>query len=251
WGVPGFDVDTEGTLVTDFDNGGTLSAVDADTAYEYYVRQDCGVDGTSVWEGPYGFRTAQIPATLDYEQNIDGTHSWTLINGTQTNQWVVGDAVGNIGSSLYISNDDGVTNAYTTSSAASTVQAYRDIQIPEDAEMISFSFDWKSGGESIHDYFRVWVVSTDYNPTPGTQISTANSGGVQIGDLFNLQSDWTNERFEIPVEDYAGEVVRLVFEWRNDGSSGTQPAAAIDNIDVSLITCFPPLNLEVGNITKN
>src|SRR5690606_972582 len=83
------------------------------------------------------------------------------------------------------------------------------------------------------------------------QISTANSGGVQIGDLFNLQSDWTNERFEIPVEDYAGEVVRLVFEWRNDGSSGTQPAAAIDNIDVSLITCFPPLNLEVGNITKN
>src|SRR5690606_38116388 len=165
WGVPGFDVDTEGTLVTDFDNGGTLSALDADTAYEYYVRQDCGVDGTSVWEGPYGFRTAQIPATLDYEQNFDGTHSWTLINGTQTNQWVVGDAVGNIGSSLYISNDDGVTNAYTTSSAASTVQAYRDIQIPEDAEMISFSFDWKSGGESIHDYFRVWVVSTDYNPT--------------------------------------------------------------------------------------
>src|SRR5690606_38603240 len=111
------------------------------------------------------------------------------------------------------------------------------------------SFDWKSGGESTWDYFRVWVVPTSFTPTPGTQITVANSGGVQFGGYFNLQTNWTNQWYEIPTIDYAGQIVRLVFEWRNDSSGGTQVGAAIDNVEVSVVTCPAPTGLAATDIT--
>src|SRR5690606_39268811 len=173
-------------------------------------------------------------------------------NGTQTNKWVVGEATNNGGTnSMYISNDSGLTNSYTITTT-STVHAYRDVQIPADTDSVLLSFDWKSGGEGttiFYDYFRVWVVPASFTPTPGTQITVANSGGVQFGTQYLLQSNWTNQWFEIPSMDYAGQIVRLVFEWRNDGGGGTQPGAAIDNVEVSVITCPAPSALTVGDIT--
>src|SRR5690606_41309737 len=100
--------------------------------------------------------------------------------------------------------DNGVTNNYNVNST-SVVHAYRDVQIPTDAESGLLSFDWKSGGEGatlFYDYFRVWVVPTSYTPVPGTQITVANSGGVQFGVHFLLQPNWTNQWFEVPSLSY-------------------------------------------------
>jgi len=55
WGTTGFDFETEGTLVEDFANGGTLSGLTPATAYQFYVRQDCGGGDLSAWAGPYSF----------------------------------------------------------------------------------------------------------------------------------------------------------------------------------------------------
>src|SRR5690606_11434874 len=44
---------------------------------------------------------------------------------------------------------------------------------------------------------------------------------------------------------------RLVFEWRNDGSVGTAPSGAIDNVEISVITCAAPSGLAAGNLTVN
>src|SRR5690606_17003129 len=62
WGEGTFDVG-DGTVESDFANGGTLSGLTSGTAYQYYVRQDCGVDGESNWAGPYSFTT--MPACGD------------------------------------------------------------------------------------------------------------------------------------------------------------------------------------------
>src|SRR5690606_16039561 len=220
---------------------------------EYYVRQDCGEeDGVSMWAGPFSFTTTQIPATLNYEQDFEGTHGWALNNGDQTNRWVVGSATGNTGNSLYISNDGGTTNAYSTSSS-SVVQAYRDIVVPAGTFMGTISFDWRAAGEisfgTDYDYFRVWLVPASYLPVAGTQI-TSGTGRIQLGGNFNQEDEWQQyENTELDLSGFAGSTMRLVFEWRNDSSSGTQPPAAIDNIEITIPPCSQPMDLAVTGIT--
>ena len=63
--------------------------------------------------------------TFSYTCNFDNdsdTAGWVLLNSGQTNQWFIGTATHNGGTkSLYISNDNGTSNAYST---GTTVFAY-------------------------------------------------------------------------------------------------------------------------------
>lgn len=179
-----------------------------------------------------------MPATLPYTDNFS-TNSYTLVNGTQTNKWAYGTATGNTGSSIYISIDNGTTNTYTNTST-SAVHSYRDISIPSGSATASFSFDWKGVGESCCDFLRVWMVPTSFVPTAGTQI-TSGSGRIQIGGNLNNQSSWqTYSNTSLNISSFAGSSMRLVFEWYNDGSSGSNPAMAIDNVSLSIPSCLTP-----------
>lgn len=226
-------------------------ALNPTTTYQYYVRVDCG-DGTfSAWAGPFLFTTTQIPGTLDFTENFEGAPEWSLINGSQTNKWAIGTATQNGGTkSLYISNNNGTANAYTLT-AASVVQAYRDIQLPDTLDEVLLTFDWKARGQgfttTFNDYFRVWIVPSNFTPVAGTQITQATSNGVQVGGHFNNSTNFTSASYVLPMNAFAGQIVRLVFEWRNDASGGEQPPAAIDNINLSIITCPSPSNLVASN----
>src|SRR5690606_4045910 len=45
-------------------NNYTLTGLEAETHYQYYVRQTCGEDGTSDWAGPFAFYTGYcIPSS--------------------------------------------------------------------------------------------------------------------------------------------------------------------------------------------
>ncbi|MFR0657371.1 hypothetical protein SB719_22775, partial [Pantoea sp. SIMBA_079] len=77
-------------------------------------------------------------------------------------------------------------------------------------------------GESSWDYLRVWLVPTSFVPTAGTQIA-AGGGRIQVGGNFNQQTTWQNYlNTTLNLSSFAGQTMRLVFEWRNDGSGGTQ-----------------------------
>lgn len=114
-----------------------------------------------------------------------------------------------------------------------TTHLYRDVTIPAGATNILLDFRWISVGErwfgTVYDAMTVWLVPTSYTPTYGTLIVNG-SGRLQLnGDYYN-QGTWTNEtNISIP-NTYANSTFRLVFEWRNDGSSGSQPPAGIDNV---------------------
>src|SRR5690606_38321376 len=93
WGEGTFDAE-EGTIVNGFENGGTLSGLDANTEYQYYVRNDCGGGDLSDWAGPHEFITACEAATIPFFEGfengfthdtpIDGCWSQESILGTQT-----------------------------------------------------------------------------------------------------------------------------------------------------------------------
>jgi gliding motility-associated-like protein len=224
----------------------------AATAYEYYVRANCG-DGTySIWTGPFAFSTTQVPASIEYTENFDGPapHGFSLNNGSQVNKWYVGGATYNSPTnSLYISNDNGITNAYTITTAA-VVHAFRDIQMPVTVSQISVSFDVKAVGQSATDYIRVWLVPTSFVPTPGTQITAAASGGVQIGGNYHLTPDWTTQNTVVNASTFQNTTRRLIFEWRNDAFTGAQPAGAVDNINIKVVTCPAPSALTLGASTQ-
>ncbi|MDB0020825.1 fibronectin type III domain-containing protein, partial [bacterium] len=78
WGVQGITPAT-GTLVPMVNPNPTtsLTGLTANTAYDFYVKADCGF-GTgstdlSAWAGPYTFTTACASYTAPYSQNFDAT----------------------------------------------------------------------------------------------------------------------------------------------------------------------------------
>ena len=61
YGPTGFDINdivgTGGTLITSATSPYDISGLDPETSYEFYVQDDCGVDGISGWSGPVSFTT--------------------------------------------------------------------------------------------------------------------------------------------------------------------------------------------------
>ncbi|WP_139422046.1 GEVED domain-containing protein [Chryseobacterium mulctrae] len=248
-GAPSGPVTGPGTTVT------LPTTLTPSTVYYWWVRAVCsGTDKSYLSQGP-SFTTTQIPATLPYIQPFTGPNDFGFINGSQVNKWFYGSATGNTGNSIYISNNNGTANAYTTGTTSVT-HAYRDIAIPAGTSVATFSFDWKAAGEGSgslqYDYLRVWLVPASFLPAAGTAI-TAGSGRIQVGH-YNLQgTTWqTFLNTNLNLTSFATGVMRLVFEWTNDSSGGTQPPAAVDNIILRVCsTATPVVTVVPASITHN
>ncbi|RDI04414.1 choice-of-anchor J domain-containing protein [Flavobacterium sp. AG291] len=226
-----------------------ISGLTGSTPYTYYVRSNCGATQSS-WIGPYNFTTFQEAASLPLIDNFEATTvGWSLNNGTQLNKWFVGNATNNGGQkALYVSNNNGTANAYTITQS-STVHAYRDLIIPAGTTNLGISFDWKGVGEN-NDYFYVWAVPATYNPVAGTGIVAA-ADRIRIADKFNSSVNFQPYAFMLNASQFAGQTMRLIFEWRNDAINGMQPAAAIDNVSVKVVDCKVPTNITYAGITTN
>jgi uncharacterized repeat protein (TIGR02543 family) len=180
-----------------------------------------------VFVGPISTVTGSIIFSEDFE----GSNSFTIVNGSQINQWFVGTASSAqpLGStrSAYISNDNGSTNFYNTG-ATSVVHMHRTVTFPTSSTPFTLEFDWKLQGESAtmdYDYLRVFLVSNSTTPSAGTQLTSG-----QIGSTYRTSSNlWQRATISIPAS-HSGSTMRLVFSWRNDSSGGSQPPVAIDNI---------------------
>ena len=99
----------------------TLTELTAQTTYYAYVRTNCGGE-YSKWVKKV-FSTTREALLVDqshpYGQDFETANDWGFTNGTLTNQWCWGSATNNGGEkAMYISNDNGVSNAYTLNNAA-------------------------------------------------------------------------------------------------------------------------------------
>src|SRR5690606_30091325 len=81
-----------------------LTGLAASTQYFFRIKANNTYHDSEYLTG--NFTTTQVPATLNYEQDFEGTHGWAFTNNdSHDNNWYVGNAAGNPGSSLYISKD--------------------------------------------------------------------------------------------------------------------------------------------------
>ena len=222
----------------------TLTGLTPNTTYTFAVVANCAVDAEPV---EVNVTTLQVPATLPYTTGFEtgDDMQWTLVNGT--NGWYFGEAATDEGNSLYISNDNGVSNDYTKTTSSNSY-AYRMFDIA-DAGYYTFAFDWKAYGESNYDYMRVFVAPATANAagyTPSTSGTPTGWYALDGGSKLNLVSDWQNAKKMLNLE--AGSY-QLVFVWRNDNSQGTNPPAAVDNIVVKAKSAFEPTDFTAENIS--
>ena len=246
------DVPDSNTVPTDMatDTFYSINGLNSQTTYYFYVRANCGAGDVSRWKGT-DVTTTQILATLPYSQDFEDVTenaSWALVNGSQTNQWFIGSAVNhtdNGANALYISNDTGMTNAY--SHTASSVWAYRDINFGQYAAY-QIDFDWRNVGESAsYDYLKVYLGDPAV-VTAGSGSLPASAHATLIGNYHN-QDTWQHANINLSSE-YAGSK-RLYFYWYNDNSGGTNPPAAVDNLSILGLNCGFPTHLVVDTFTTN
>ncbi len=156
--------------------------------------------------------------------DLDGTGNWSYTETiTSPNDWGIGNRGGGNGHCLtiyrgtnafqYRNNNDGDEVAHYTTLIDAT--GYRDVTI---------SFDWQCQGESDYDYGQImWS-------TNGTDWSIANE------TEFSGQGSWTTGTYDLSVVD--GQQFYIGFRWQNDGSGGSNPPFAVDNITINGIPDF-------------
>lgn len=194
-------------------------------------------------------------------------NGWTTVSAT-TNNWSLGTVpgwfTGNRGA--YVSNDAGTTWGYTNNTANRS-SFYRDVTFPANIASITLNFDWRANGnDGNYDNLLVYIVDTAVTPTTagptGTNTTTTGWTGYTNGTTgyFLLQRNGTTVPTSTTAVSYtfsaaqttyvAGSTKRLVFVWKNDGSGGTNPPAAVDNISLVAFTCNAPSALVTSAFTS-
>ncbi|TAE75684.1 MAG: DUF1573 domain-containing protein [Bacteroidetes bacterium] len=174
-------------------------------------------------------------------------NGWTVVNGAAVNTWNLGNVpTGGIVTGnrcAYISNNGGAAHAYDNTSA-SVVHIYKDITFPAGQTNMNLSFNWLGNGETnFWDALIVSVVPTSYtfpNATVSLGTNALPAPAVELG-RFWLQT--TPQTANIAISPSvinnctSAQTWRIVFTWKSDTSSGTNPPTALDN--VSLVVSTP------------
>ena len=188
--------------------------------------------------------TLQTPISLPYETSFENNlDNWIFKNEDLSNAFYIGNATSFDGNGcLYISNDYGVSNNYTTDVSNVTSYAYRMFYL--EPGQYNVSYKWKAQGESTYDYGRAFIVPGDkllnsgdeqfsYSGSPLNWIPIDNSYGL------NLQSEWQSQSSNITIEKPGN--YNVVFGWRNNDSRGYQTPLAIDSLAIDYLPCFSPV----------
>ena len=216
-----------------------LTGLTAQITYYAYVRAACSSTDKSRWVSTNFTTTSEayhVGADSPYEQDFETNNDWVFANGTLTNQWHYGNAThnGNGSNAIYISDDNGATNHYTINKAA---VVYASKLFNFDQGTYTFSFDWNTKGESSYDFIRVALVPGDKTFTAGGSLPSGVTASslpdtwiaLDGGSKLNLSNGWQTKVFETVLSG----TYTMVFIWRNDNSTGTQPPAAIDNVSIT------------------
>jgi hypothetical protein len=174
------------------------------------------------------------------------SHSgWMIVNGSEVNRWAVGTGAGATHGSqaIYITDNCGANpppHQYTLD-ATSVVHFYRDITVPAGEPYLTISFSLIVQGEGTstqRDYLDIFIAPTSVTPAAGTEVSAT----YRVA-RYNLQSStWVSRT---ACASYTG-TVRVIFSWVNNGSLGTQPPAALDQIHITSNATAPPCNLALA-----
>lgn len=165
--------------------------------------------------------------SLDFTKN-----GWVTVNDS-TNRWFMGTGTtfSGGGTSIYISNDNGVTPSYNNT-ISQVSHFYKDITFPKNLQSnVTIEFFWVGSGQTGLDYGKVYLSTTDTTPVAGTQVSPIFSIG---NSNYQGVTSFTGNTIIIPRYNAIDQTKRLIFSWINNGDSlGSTPPFCIDSFRMS------------------
>ncbi|MBI9069311.1 MAG: fibronectin type III domain-containing protein [Salinivirgaceae bacterium] len=248
WGAQGFT--PTGTPTNDdvTANPFSVTSLTAQTAYDFYVRADCGAtDGLSAWAGPFTFTTTCGIYTPYYTQDFS---TWV------PNCWLKGKGPVTGATSYGASNwaQDGFANVGTSGA----VRAYFN-NATDNEWLETPSFDLSAGGYEIN----VDMALTARGSTAASAMGSDDELQLlytEDGTTWTNITTWTaanapsntGDNVTINVSTITGANVKFGF-WQSEGAVDDPEAAEffLDNFAIQTIpTCFAPTNLSASNITE-
>ncbi|MEM6514628.1 MAG: gliding motility-associated C-terminal domain-containing protein [Bacteroidota bacterium] len=235
--------------------------LDPSTAYEFYLRSDCGAGEFSAWVGPFNFTTLNTPPpspvgvtcsngsssfifTEDFEQ--DPPSGWTGTSFTGSDgDWDITEAdtnSGGTGPSVAFDGGTGMHLEYEASGNATDI-----------ASAISPAIDLSTALDGAELSFFMHA----FGDAIGTlNVGVSNSATGPFTNLFtwvgNLQI--TEDEAWVPIginlDAYLGQVIYLEFSYGGAGNDFTGDMS-IDQIRVESCGefCIPPNTITAANIT--
>lgn len=200
----------------------------------------------------YDFAPATLPYTTSFDDILDNDH-WITFNGE--NGWYAGTGASEEGDmALYISDDDGVSNGYDKETQ-SISYAVRAIEITDDGNY-TYSYRWRCHGQTNFgtpiDYVRLYLAKDLKNLHADQNVALGAWQPLSLGYLYG-QSEWQEEVGEL--QGLTAGTYFIVMRWINYGTDqfgeAGDPAAAIDDLQFTTLTCHRPTNLAVTATTDS
>ena len=241
-------------------NAFTVTGLTASASYDIYVRAYCDPVEQSNWLNK-SFQTTASPASFPYVCQFNDSAEnaqWMVYVNTQSPgcAFTVGSDPAALSpgqpSALYVY--DGSGYGYNTGVSTST-GAFRLFRF--EPSQYSLSFSWKcTGGESSYDYARFYLVpAADPIYLPATGSYSASGWPSSLipldgGTKVNLVSspEWNSVDMTLDMTNRPGSYY-LAFIWSNDASSGTMYPLAVNDIEISELTCLSPANVTIPDST--
>jgi hypothetical protein len=224
------DADFTGTTTA---NSVTLNTLSQQTSYTFYLRRACSAQDKSEVVS-VSFSTTQTPVAVPFSDDFEGNAcQWVLENSNAVNQWYWGNAASCGGTkALYISNDGGNSNSFSTNSSA-TVYATKMFTFADGDYY--FSYNWRcycyDGGQN---YMRVALAPASASLPSNWNSYSLPSGWIALDGGYTLSytSQWQafqSDAITVPAGQY-----KMVVVWTNyENTIPLTYPAAIDNISIS------------------
>ena len=175
-----------------------------DSAYEYYVRAVCSATETSVWVGPFTFRTTCIPLPTPFLETFNSSSTtetcWTIINGGAISyDWdlnesanpIFGNQMAGIFTGTNGNNDDWLITPTLTARAGQRLRFYYKVYSSDYTEDLKIKLS--TNGTTVNQfstllYQNSLTTATDVSGTVAgsNTITVASTQDIRIGDVLYM-----------------------------------------------------------------
>ncbi len=247
YGEPGFDPDTEGTIVPVTENPYVLEGLTASSSYDVYVRADCGTDEVSAWSGVAMFNTLCDVFTAPYSQDFEN-------GGTIPVCWAQGP--GNLENWLFADSPQGHTGNNGTMGGTTTSGGYFawiDDSTPDSDSTILLTPFIDVSGLIVPalSFFEISNNETHSNVEFYVNLWDGAMWQEQVfyNDTNTLNGEWEKILVDLSVYTISGPI-QLAFVVNELVASDFYDDVAIDDVKViEMPSCFPPILLTITDIT--